>query len=104
MTALVWFRSDLRVDDNTALSRACADHRRVAAVFYATPQQWRAHDMGDARGDFLWRNLAALHDQLAALNIALQVPGADARSESGARAGAGGLRRCGNGAALMRSQ
>jgi deoxyribodipyrimidine photo-lyase len=73
VTALVWFRSDLRVDDNTALSRACDDHRRVAAVFYATPQQWRAHDMGDARGDFLWRNLSALHEQLAALNIALQV-------------------------------
>lgn len=73
MTALVWFRSDLRVDDNTALTRACAGSEPVAAIFYATPQQWRDHDMGPVRGDFLWRNLAALHAELAVLNIPLQV-------------------------------
>ncbi len=84
MTALVWFRSDLRVDDNTALHRACAAHARVAAVFYATPAQWRDHDMGAVRGDFLWRNLAALRDALAALGIALQVRSVDRFADVGA--------------------
>lgn len=73
MTALVWLRSDLRVDDNTALLAALADADRVAAVFYATPRQWRDHDMAPVRGEFLWRNLECLHAALAQLGIPLHV-------------------------------
>lgn len=73
MTALVWFRNDLRVDDNTALRAALAADKRVAAVFYAAPAQWAAHDMAPARAEFLWRNLDCLRNALAKLNIPLLV-------------------------------
>lgn len=73
MTALVWLRSDLRVDDNTALHNALQRESRVAAVFYATPAQWHEHDMAPAKAEFLWRNLACLRDALTRLNVPLHV-------------------------------
>lgn len=73
MSALVWFRSDLRTDDNTALYNALLDHKKVAAVFYATPQQWAAHDMAAVRGEFIWRNLVELRAALEKINVPLIV-------------------------------
>jgi deoxyribodipyrimidine photo-lyase len=73
MTALVWFRSDLRVDDNTALREALSAHQKVAAVFYATPEQWRAHDMAPVKAEFLWRNLACLRSELEKIHVPLFV-------------------------------
>lgn len=71
--ALMWFRSDLRTDDNTALVNALQQHRRVGAIFYATPEQWREHDMAPVRGEFIWRTLAELRAALAKLNVPLWV-------------------------------
>ena len=73
MTALVWFRSDLRVDDNTALHNALSEHQRVAAVFYATPQQWHEHTMAPVKAEFLWRSLSDLRDSLARIHVPLHV-------------------------------
>jgi deoxyribodipyrimidine photo-lyase len=73
MTALVWFRNDLRVDDNTALHAALNAGGRVAAVFYATTAQWALHDMAPVRGEFLWRTLECLRGELAALSVPLLV-------------------------------
>jgi deoxyribodipyrimidine photo-lyase len=73
MTALVWFRNDLRTDDNTALLNALRHDRHVAAVFYATPKQWREHDMAPVKAEFIWRTLQELHAALAKLNIPLWV-------------------------------
>lgn len=74
MTALVWFRSDLRVDDNHALNAAFeGGHERIGAVFYATPKQWREHDMAPVKGEFLWRNLEQLQGALRALGVPLFV-------------------------------
>ena len=73
MAVLMWFRSDLRVDDNTALHNASNAHERVAAVFYATPEQWREHAMAPVKAEFLWRTLADLRDSLARLNVPLHV-------------------------------
>jgi deoxyribodipyrimidine photo-lyase len=74
MRALVWFRSDLRVDDNPALSAACAvADRGVVGVFLTCPQQWRAHDWADVKVEFLIRNLVCLSDRLKALKIPLLV-------------------------------
>lgn len=83
MTALMWFRSDLRVDDNTALYSALQDSalqdsavqesRNVAAVFYATPEQWREHSMAPVKAEFLWRTLAELRDSLARFHVPLHV-------------------------------
>lgn len=73
MTALVWFRNDLRIDDNTALHIALSAGGRVAAVFYATPTQWSMHDMAPVRGEFLWRTLESLRAELAKQNVPLLV-------------------------------
>jgi linoleoyl-CoA desaturase len=70
MRALVWFRSDLRVDDNAALSAACAAaDRGVVGVFLLCPRQWRAHDWADIKVEFLLRNLACLSERLKRLKI-----------------------------------
>jgi len=74
MRALVWFRADLRVDDNPALSAACAAaDRGVVGAFLTCAQQWRAHDWADIKVEFLLRNLACLSDRLKALKIPLLV-------------------------------
>jgi len=74
MKNLVWFRRDLRLKDNTALSHACKDaDDGVVAVFYMTPDQWREHDDADLKVDFWLRNLAALSKSLAEINIPLLI-------------------------------
>jgi len=75
MRALMWFRQDLRVRDNTALLKACADaDRGVVGVFAVTPRQWRQeHDWGWPKADFTLRNARELSEALAKLNIALRV-------------------------------
>ncbi|HVP12097.1 MAG TPA: deoxyribodipyrimidine photo-lyase [Phycisphaerae bacterium] len=74
MRALVWFRSDLRVDDNTALSAACAAaDRGIAGVFLLSPRQWRRHDWADIKVEFLLRNLACLAERLKRWRIPLLV-------------------------------
>ena len=75
MRPLVWFRTDLRVRDNTALFHACADaDRGVVGVFAITPEQWKhKHDWGWPKADFTLRHARALSEELATLNIALRV-------------------------------
>ncbi|KNI10035.1 hypothetical protein AEU03_22550, partial [Salmonella enterica subsp. enterica serovar Muenchen] len=42
-THLVWFRRDLRLQDNLALAAACRDaSARVLALYISTPAQWQA--------------------------------------------------------------
>ncbi|MCA9243275.1 MAG: deoxyribodipyrimidine photo-lyase [Phycisphaerales bacterium] len=73
MRALMWFRSDLRVADNTALAAACDAADEVVGVFVVAPQQWRSHDWGAMRVDFTVRSVEALRHSLAKLNIPLIV-------------------------------
>lgn len=69
---LIWFRNDLRVTDNKALSSACADPQaKVIALFTATPQQWQSHDVSARQITFLHQNLVALQHSLAQLGIPL---------------------------------
>jgi deoxyribodipyrimidine photo-lyase len=75
MRSLVWFRSDLRVADNTALWHAWrATPGAVTAAFVACPQQWRNHDWADVKVDFILRTLAVLRGDLERLGIPLLVP------------------------------
>ena len=76
MTQLLWLRSDLRAHDNTALCAAMAAGPTVA-VYLITPQEWLAHDDAACKVDFWLRNLAALQQQLARLNVPLLVRHAD---------------------------
>lgn len=68
-THLVWLRNDLRITDNRALHAACIDpSARVLAVFIATPQQWRQHEMAP-------RQAALIHASLRQLQLALAQKG-----------------------------
>ena len=77
-THLVWFRNDLRINDNLALAAACRDPgARVVGLFIATPEQWRQHDMSPRQAQFLHGHLNALQASLAERGIELcirQVP------------------------------
>jgi deoxyribodipyrimidine photo-lyase len=81
VTALVWLREDLRLDDNRALAAAVARARSgdgvVHACWCATPRQWDAHAMGDNRRWFLYGSVRELAGDLAAQGIALHVLPAD---------------------------
>lgn len=74
MPALIWFREDLRVDDNTALAYACQGaHNGVIALFVITPASWQEHDLAPCRVDFMLRGLALLQTDLARLHIPLYI-------------------------------
>lgn len=72
-TTLVWFRTDLRIRDNTALYEACRASDDVIAAFLVSAEQWREHDWGVPRVDFVLRNLRALSEDLRGRGIRLSV-------------------------------
>lgn len=73
---LLWLRTDLRVQDNSALAAAMAAGPTVA-LFLLSPAQWQAHDDAPSKVDFWLRNLTELRRELAALNVPLLVRQAD---------------------------
>lgn len=82
-THLVWFRNDLRVTDNRALSAACEDvNASVIAVFIATPEQWRKHDMAPRQATFIYQHLLALQSALKERGIPLFYHQCDLFSDS----------------------
>ncbi|MBC9249625.1 deoxyribodipyrimidine photolyase [Pseudomonas alcaligenes] len=72
MRQLIWFRTDLRVQDNTALAAAMAAGPTLA-VYLLSPPQWLAHDDAPCKVDFWLRNLVELRQRLAALNVPLLI-------------------------------
>lgn len=76
MRQLIWFRNDLRVHDNTALSAATQAGPTIA-IALLSPAQWLAHDDAACKVDFWLRNLAELQKNLATLNIPLLIRNAD---------------------------
>ncbi len=78
MRTLVWFRSDLRACDNTALhSGALAADRGVVGVYVVSQADWRAHDAAACRVDFILRTLRELSATLGELGIPLVILHAD---------------------------
>jgi deoxyribodipyrimidine photo-lyase len=74
MRPLIWFRSDLRTRDNTALHNACrAADDGVVAVFAVCARQWAEHDWAPVKVDFLLRSLRVLSESLSEINIPLLV-------------------------------
>ncbi|MFA5679245.1 MAG: deoxyribodipyrimidine photo-lyase [Pseudomonas sp.] len=76
MRQLMWFRSDLRVLDNSALTTAMQAGPTIA-VYIISPAQWLAHDDAPSKVDFWLRNLHTLQSRLAQLNVPLLVRQAD---------------------------
>ncbi len=75
---LMWFRRDLRLHDNTALTALCEqandNEASATAVYFMTPQQWNEHDNSLAQIDHIARTLPILADDLQKqLNITLNV-------------------------------
>ncbi|CAG8482276.1 2794_t:CDS:2, partial [Paraglomus occultum] len=74
---LMWFRSDLRLQDNPALSTASriahANSKFLFALYIISPQDWQLHDTAAIKVNFIMRNLKILKEKLAALNIPLVV-------------------------------
>lgn len=77
---LLWFRTDLRVHDNPALTFALQNQVKQA-VYIATPAQWREHHLAPIKIDFTLRHVALLKAQLSALGIKLLVLSVDSYDE-----------------------
>jgi deoxyribodipyrimidine photo-lyase len=76
-TVFIWFRNDLRLADNQALTAACEHARavnaKVKAVYLVTPEQWRLHDVGARQLDFIRRHLHELARALARLGVEFEL-------------------------------
>ena len=77
MTALVWFRQDLRLSDNPALYHAAKAHDDIILLYvFDDTTPW---PMGAAQRWWLHHSLMALQKQLKKSNIALTLKRGDAR-------------------------
>ena len=77
-TGLVWFRNNLRVQDNNALKNATENNSRVIAVYFFDPKYFKKDRFGfkktgKFRAQFLIESIADLKKNLAKLNITLLV-------------------------------
>ena len=66
---LMWFRSDLRIDDNPALLGAANSCDELIGVYIFSQKQWNLHHESNVKQDFLIQNLFTLEKQLKKLNI-----------------------------------
>lgn len=73
MTALVWFRNDLRIHDNPALFKAAESGEGAVAVYIHCAAWVERHNIASAKLDFVRRHLHFLQRDLAELNIPLTV-------------------------------
>ena len=79
---LVWFRSNLRVEDNTSLSRAIKDSSRVIGYINIDPAIFELSDYGfkkteKFRTKFLLESIQDLKKQLNDINISLIITNQD---------------------------
>ncbi len=70
MTNLVWFRNDLRIFDNPALSKAMATGNCIA-VYYITDEQWDNHGLSKLKRQLIMEHLRQLESSLSRLNVPL---------------------------------
>ncbi|MFV5695125.1 DASH family cryptochrome [Flavobacterium sp. LB3P122] len=75
---LVWFRNDLRVNDNESLTNAIDENDTVIAVYYFDPRHFEQIRFGfkkieKFRAKFLIESVTALRQNLEKLNISLLV-------------------------------
>tara|TARA_B100001559_G_scaffold316719_1_gene320688 strand:- start:2058 stop:3482 length:1425 start_codon:yes stop_codon:yes gene_type:complete len=77
MKGIVWFRSDLRIDDNPALNAALSNCDEVLAIYIFSQSQWEIHNESNIKQEFLFKNLTELKGSLEDLNIPLIAINAD---------------------------
>ena len=71
MKGLIWLRSDLRIDDNPALSNAITECDEIIAIYIFSGLQWKLHNESNIKHEFLIDNLNILEKSLEKLNIPL---------------------------------
>ncbi len=71
MKSLMWFRNDLRIDDNPALKNACIFSDEVHAVYIYSPNQNKEHNEANCKIEFIIENLKILEKELSSKNIPL---------------------------------
>ncbi|CAK7266052.1 DNA photolyase phr1 [Sporothrix epigloea] len=80
-----FFKSDLRVHDNRALSQARAlakeNEAPLVGLYVVSPQDWEAHNTAPVRVDFMLRTLTVLQEDLAKLNIPLWIETVEDRKQ-----------------------
>ena len=64
---LMWFRSDLRIDDNPALLDAANSCDELISIYIFSQKQWNLHHESNVKQDFLIQNLITLEKQLKKL-------------------------------------
>jgi len=73
MRGAIWFRTDLRIDDNPALFNALNNCEEVVGIYIFSHLQWNAHNESNVKLEFLIKNLILLEQSLSKLNIPLIV-------------------------------
>lgn len=81
-----WFKRDLRLRDNKALSLAVAGTKEtdvpLICVFLVSPQDHQAHLTSGPQVDFEMRTLKIMREELAVLDVPLYVETVDKRKEA----------------------
>ena len=73
MKSLMWFRNDLRIDDNPALRNACLESEEVHAIYIFSPNQNKLHNEANCKIEFVIENLKKLDKELSKINIPLTI-------------------------------
>ena len=73
MKGLIWFRSDLRIDDNPALLNASKTCDELIGIYFFSKSQWALHNESAVKLEFVHENLILLEQSLQKLNIPLLV-------------------------------
>ncbi len=78
MNNLIWFRNDLRVQDNNSLFQACKNSGKVIGVYFLDPRNFENNKYGfkkteKFRAKFLLETLRDLKNNLAEKNISLLI-------------------------------
>ncbi len=82
MKSLVWFRNDLRMDDNPALRDACKISEEVHAIYIYSQNQNKEHNEANCKTDFFIENLKDLSKSLSKVNIPLTIINSDGFSDN----------------------
>ncbi len=74
MRGLVWFKEDLRTEDNMALFNAAKSCQSgVVGLYIIDTTMWKKHLVANCRVEFILRGLKSLSDELRKLNIPLLI-------------------------------
>lgn len=71
--SIVWFKRDLRLEDNTALNAALAEGKNILPLFIFDDEILEELPKNDARVNFIYDNLSKMHQQLRGFNSSMLI-------------------------------